>query len=174
MQFFDAFGVDPFKLGAQILNFLLILYLLNRFAFKPLLRIMDERQARIAKGLEDAAAAERDRELASVEREAALVEARREAQAIVARAGKMADDSRAEMITEAKAEADRLVARARAEITAEKDKAVAELRTQVADLALAAAGKLVRSEMNADTQRRRVEEFLAETPSGAGRRATRN
>ena len=101
MEFFTAFGVDWFKLGAQIVNFLVILYLLNRFAFKPLLVRMDERAARISKGLEDAEAAERDRALASAEREAAVAEGRKEAQAMIARATKIAEDSRAEIVTAA-------------------------------------------------------------------------
>jgi len=80
MAFFGAFGVDLFKLAFQIINFLLILYLLNRFLFKRVLALLDERQERISKGLEDAEAAARDRELARAEREAALDEARKEAE----------------------------------------------------------------------------------------------
>src|SRR5437667_1044736 len=166
MAFFGAFGVDLFKLAFQILNFLLVLYLLNRFVFKRVLALMDERQARIAKGLEQAEAAARDRELARAEREAALDEARSEAQAMLARATKIAEDSRAEIVAAARAEAEKVTARARDEITAEKEKALAELRAHVADLALDAAGKLVRAQMSGPTQRRLVEEFLAEVPAG--------
>jgi F-type H+-transporting ATPase subunit b len=162
MAFFGAFGVDVFKLAFQIINFLLILYLLNRFLFRRVLTLLDERQERISKGLEDAEAAARDRELARAEREAALDEARKEAQAMIARATKIAEDSRTEIVAEAKAEAEKVAARAAAEITAEKERALGELRTQVADMALQAAGKLVGAEMNAPTQRRLVEEFLAE------------
>ena len=162
MAFFDAFGVDLPKLIFQVVNFLLLLYLLNRFLFKPVLKLLDERESRIRKGLEDAEAAARDLELARAEREAALDEARKEAQAMVARANKIAEDSRAEILAEAKAQADKVTARAREEITAEKDKAMAELRATVADLALQAAGRLVRSEMDTPTQRRLVEDFLKE------------
>ena len=162
MAFFGAFGVDLFKLAFQIINFLLILYLLNRFLFKRVLALLDERQERISKGLEDAEAAARDRELARAEREAALDEARKEAQAMIATATKIAEDSRAEIVAAAREEAEKVAARATEEITAEKQRAIAELRSQVADLALEAAGRLVRSEMNAPTQRRLVEEFLAE------------
>jgi F-type H+-transporting ATPase subunit b len=162
MAFFGAFGVDLFKLAFQIINFLLILYLLNRFLFRRVLTLLDERQERISKGLEDAEAAARDRELARAEREAALDEARKEAQGMIARATKIAEDSRVEIVAAAKAEAEKVAARASAEITAEKERALGELRAQVADMALQAAGKLVRSEMNAATQRRLVEEFLAE------------
>jgi F-type H+-transporting ATPase subunit b len=166
MAFFGAFGVDLFKLAFQIINFLLVLYMLNRFLFPRVLALIDERQARIAKGLEQAEAAARDRELARAEREAALDEARSEAQAMISRATKIAEDSRAEIVAAARAEAEKVTARARDEITAEKEKALAELRAHVADLALDAAGKLVRAEMSGPTQRRLVEEFLAEVPAG--------
>jgi len=162
VAFFDAFGVDVPKLIFQVVNFLLLLYLLNRFLFKPVLKLLDERESRIRKGLEDAEAAARDRELAKAEREAALDEARKEAQAMVARANKIAEDSRAEILADAKEQADKVAARAREEITAEKEKAMAELRSTVADLALQAAGRLVRSEMDTPTQRRLVEDFLKE------------
>jgi F-type H+-transporting ATPase subunit b len=162
MAFFGAFGVDLLKLAFQIINFLLILYLLNRFLFKRVLSLIDERQARIAKGLEDAEAAARDRELARAEREAALDEARKEAGAMILRATKIAEDSRAEIVATARAEAEKVAARATADIAAEKERAIAELRAQVADLALQAAGKLVKADMNAATQRRLVAEFLAE------------
>jgi F-type H+-transporting ATPase subunit b len=171
---FEAFGVDLPKLAFQIINFLLLLYLLNRFLFKRAFAYLDERQARISKGLEDAEAAARDRELARAEREAALDEARKEAQAMIARATKIADDSRAEILAEAKAQAEKVTTRATEEINAEKDRAMAELRATVADLALEAASRLVRSEMDSKTQRRLVEEFLTEVAPAPGRKGSRN
>ncbi len=166
MEVLNTFGVDVPKLAFQVINFLLLLYLLNRFFFRRVIALLDERQAKISKGLEDAEAAARDRELARAEREAALDEARKEAQAMIARATKIAEESRGEIVAAARAEAEKVAAKATAEITAEKQRAISELRGQVADLALQAAGKLVGSEMNASMQRRLVEEFLAEvTPT---------
>jgi len=162
VQFFEAFGVDVPKLAFQIINFLLLLYLLNRFLFKRVFDLLDERSSKISKGLEDAEAAARDRELARAEREAAVAEARKEANQMIARANKIAEDTRNEILTSARTEAEKVSTRAREEIVAEKDRAMAEIRGQVADLALAAAGKLVRHEMDDPTQRRLVEEFLAE------------
>ena len=160
--FFEAFSVDVWKLAFQVINFLILLYLLNRFLFKPVLARLDERSAKIGKGLEDAEVAARDRELARAEREAAVAEARKEANEMIARANKIAEDTRNEIVTSARAEAEKVSTRAREEIVAEKDKAMAEIRGQVAELALAAAGKLVRRQMDDPTQRRLVEEFLAE------------
>ena len=166
----EAFDINLVGLVFQVINFVLLLYLLNRFLFKPLLARMDERSEKISKGLEDAESAARDRELARAEREAAVSEARKEAAEMLASANKIATDTRNEILSEARAEAEKLTARARDEITAEKEKAVAELRAQVADLALSAAGKLIRSEMDGPTQRRLVEEFLAEVPADPGAR----
>ena len=174
MQFFEAFGVNPVALLFQVVNFLLLLYLLNRFLFKRVFALLDERRTRISKGLEDAEVAARDRELARAEREAAVEEARKEAASLLANANKIATDTRDEILAKAREDAEKVTERAREEITAEKDKAMAELRAQVADLALEAAGKLVRSDMNATTQRRLVEEFLAETPSGRASAKARN
>lgn len=167
---FEALGIDWLKLAAQLVNFLLLLYLLNRFMFKPLLTRMDERSTKIEQGLEDAEVAARDRELARAEREAAVSEARKEAAEMIARANKIAEDTRNEILAEARSDAEKVTSRAREEIIAEKERAMAELRAQVADLALIAAGKLVRSEMDGATQRRLVEEFLAEVPADAGGR----
>jgi F-type H+-transporting ATPase subunit b len=169
--FFEAFQVDVWKLAFQVINFLILLYLLNRFLFKPVLARLDERSSKISKGLEDAEVAARDRELARAEREAAVAEARKEAAEMLASANKIATDTRNEILTEARAEAEKVTSRAREEIVAEKDRAMAELRAQVADLALAAAGKLVRSEMDGPTQRRLVEEFLAESKAANGKGA---
>lgn len=167
MQFFEAFGVDLPKLAFQVINFLLLLYLLNRFLFKRVFALLDERSARISKGLEDAEAAARDREQARAERQAAVEEARSEAQAMIARANKIAEDTRNEILAAARADSDKVLKRAREEIRAEKEQAMAELRGHVADLALEAAGKLVKAQMDGATQRRLVQEFLAETPAGA-------
>ena len=163
MAFFEAFGVDPWKLGFQIVNFLILLWLLNRFLFKSALQRIDERKQKIDQGFEDAAAAARDRELARAEREAALSEARLESEALVARAAKTAEATSAEILAEARASAEQLLTRARDEIAAEKERALAEIRGEVADLALDAAGKLVEAEMDGPTQRRLVEQFLSES-----------
>jgi F-type H+-transporting ATPase subunit b len=171
-EFFSAFDINLVGLVFQVINFLLLLYLLNRFLFKPLLARMDERSAKIEKGLEDAETAARDRELARAEREAAVSEARKEAAEMLARSNKIAEDTRNEILTEARSESEKVTQRAREEINAEKEKAMAELRATVADLALEAAAKLVRTQMDSGTQRRLVEDFLKEVTPDASRKAS--
>jgi F-type H+-transporting ATPase subunit b len=122
----------------------------------------------VEQGLADAEQARSDRESAESERLATLQEARREANDILARAQKVAQDSRDADIAATKAELERLRERATAEIDAEKQRAISELRGEVADLALAAASRVVGETISTDRERRLVEEFLAETGSASG------
>jgi len=134
----------------------------------PLTRMLTERRQRVEQGLADAEQARSDRESAESERLATLQEARREANDILTRAQKVAQDSRDADIAATKAELERLRERATAEIDAEKQRAISELRGEVADLALAAASRVVGETISTDRERRLVEEFLAETGSASG------
>lgn len=143
-------------------NFLLFFAVLWTYGFKPITGMLEQRRTRIAEGLRDAETARRDREKAEAERATVIQEARREAGDIVGRAQKAAQDLREADLTATREELDRLRERAAAEIEAEKQRAIADLRAEVADLALAAAGKVVGESMTSERHRRIVEEFLAE------------
>ena len=160
--------INFFWIIVSALNFIVLLLLLYVFAFGPISRLLEERRARIEQGLRDAEQARRDREAAEAERLAALQEARREASEILARAQKVAQEVRDADIAATKAELERMRERATAEIEAEKQRAIADLRAQVADLALAAAGKVVGETLNTARERRLVEEFLSETGASNG------
>ncbi len=163
----EALGISGFALLAQIVNFVIILFLLNKLAVGPVTRILAERRARIEQGIKDAEQARTDREQADQERVNALQEARREANEILARAQRVAQETREQDIAATRAELERMRERATSEIEAEKQRALIDLRTEVVDLALAAAGKVVGETMTGERQRRLVEEFLAEAPTVA-------
>jgi len=162
------FQINIFQVVIAAVNFVVFLVLLWQFAFKPVAAMLAERRERIEQGLRDAEQAKRDRETAEQERIAALTEARREANDILARAQKVAQETRDADIAATRAELERMRTRATDEIEAEKGRALAELRSEVAELALQAAGRVVRETMTDQRQRRLVEEFLAEpTPDAA-------
>ena len=160
--------INLFWIIVAALNFLILFVILATVAFGPLRRMLDERRERIEQGLKDAEQARHDRESAETERLAALQEARREANDILARAQKVAQDSRDADIAATKAELERLRQQAATEIDSEKQRAIAEIRTEVVDLALRAAGRVVGETMNDDRQRRLVDEFLAEAAPATG------
>jgi F-type H+-transporting ATPase subunit b len=163
------FQINLFQVVIAAANFVIFLVLMWQFAFKPIAAMLAERKQRIEQGLRDAEQAKKDRESAETDRLAALTEARREANDILARAQKVAQETRDADIAATREELDRMRTRATDEIAAEKSRALAELRSEVADLALQAAGRVVRETMTDQRQRRLVEEFLADPTQGAGR-----
>jgi F-type H+-transporting ATPase subunit b len=164
---------NGFWIVVAAVNFLFFLVVVQRFAFGPVSKMLGDRQARIEQGLKDAEQARADRENAEQERLTKISEARREANDILAKAQKIAQETRDADIAATREELERLRARATEEIAAEKNRALGELRAEVADLALAAAGKVVHETMTGERQRRLVEEFLAEpgvaVPGGSGK-----
>jgi len=162
------FQINLFQVIIAAANFLIFLAIIWAFAFKPISKLLADRKARIEEGLRDAEQARRDRESAEAERLVALQEARREANDILARAQKVAQDSREADIAATKAELERMRERAAAEIDAEKQRAIGELRTEVADLALRAASRVVGETMTSERERRLVQDFLAESGTASG------
>jgi F-type H+-transporting ATPase subunit b len=154
----------------QIIAFIMFLWLLNRFAMKPLLRMLDARAERINESMQAADRIERD--LAETQRrnQEALDEARREAQSIVARSREAGEELLTRAREEATAQRERELERARQQIRAETQQAKDELRREVADLAVLAAGRIVHKELDQTTHLALIQETLAE--AGNGRPAT--
>jgi F-type H+-transporting ATPase subunit b len=147
---------------AQLVIFLLVLGVLYRLAWGPLLRILNERRARIAQGVEATQKAIQELEAAERERQAKLEEARREAQTILDRIAKQGEDLRKELEVKAREQAEALIAKARAEIQQERQKAVQDLRSQVADLAVMAAGRIIGESLDAKKHRELIERTIEE------------
>lgn len=163
-------SINFFWVIVAALNFLLFLAIVWRFGFDPIANILAQRKARIDQGLADAEQARKDRDAGVAERDRAIREARREAADLIARAQEAAQDLRDADIAATREELQRLHERATADIQAQRDRALADLRAQVADLALAAAGKVVGETMTDARQRRLVEEYLRErAATGEGR-----
>jgi F-type H+-transporting ATPase subunit b len=154
-------------------NFAIFFMLAWKIVIAPLGERLADRRERIEQGLKDADAARRDREAAADQRQGILNEARREGSEIVQRAQKVADDEREKGVADTQVEIDRMRERAVADIDAERKRALTDVRSQVADLALMAASKVVGETINTDREKRLVDEFLtqvsAEAPSGDAR-----
>jgi len=152
------------------LNFLLFLAIIWRFGFDPIANILAQRKARIDQGLADAEQARKDRDAGVGRARPGRRRGSPRGQRLIATAQKSAQELRDADIAATREELARLHERATADLQAERDRAMADLRAQVADLALAAAGKLVGETMTAARQRRLVEEYLHErAETGEGR-----
>jgi F-type H+-transporting ATPase subunit b len=143
--------------------FFLLLFLIARYLYRPITQVLEARTQRIAEGLRAAEAAVKDREAAEKEYQERLAEARREGQALLDRIAKQGEDLRKQLEVKARAQADGLIAKARTEIQQERDKAVQDLRSQVADLALLAAGRIIGESLDAKKHRELIERAIEET-----------
>jgi F-type H+-transporting ATPase subunit b len=163
----DALGIDLWKLVAQIAAFLVFLVLLWKSGSKPILKTLDERQARVQEGLEAAQKMQEQLQATAARNDEVLAEARQEAQSILAQAREQGDAAIARAREEAGRQSDEYMARAQAALRAETEQARQQLRNEVADLAVLAAGQIVRKELDPKAQADLIEATLSEATSGA-------
>jgi F-type H+-transporting ATPase subunit b len=159
----EALGINLGYIVSQIINFTLLAALLYFVAYKPILRMLDERSERIKKGLDDAELA--SRKAAEMEQvfEQRLAEARKEGQEIIAQATQMSETARQDILETAREESRALVEKAKEEIARERDFAMSELRQQVADLSLTISEKVIGKALDENRQRQLIAEFLEQT-----------
>jgi F-type H+-transporting ATPase subunit b len=157
---------------AEVIAFLLMLWVLAKWAYPPIIRIATEREQKIARALEEA---ERSRQEAAAAREditKQLEEARAQAREIIAQAHKAAVTETEELVRKGRREAEAQIERARSEIAAERDKAIQEIRAQVGALVVLAATKVLGEAIDRKAHARLIDESLAEVDSVDGQRTT--
>ncbi|MBI2528593.1 MAG: F0F1 ATP synthase subunit B [Candidatus Rokubacteria bacterium] len=150
----------------QAINFLLLLFILSKLLYRPLLAKLEERSQAIKKSLDEAQAARAEAQKQREEHAAKLQAAHAEAQAIRDTALKEASDEQRRLVEAARAEAARLVEGARAEMQQDIRRARQELRQEVGDLAVAVAERLIRKSLREEDHRRVVQEALASMERG--------
>ncbi len=145
---------------AQIVNFLILVILLAKFAYKPLVKVLEERQARIAGNI---AAAEQEREAAEALRQdylKQLEDARVHAQSIVDKAAHLAEQTKDEILAAAREESARMIKAAQEESDRQRDKVMEQMKAEMVNLSLAAASKIIEHNLDAETNARLVDDFI--------------
>ena len=161
----ETLGIHFPSLLIYLINFLLVLGILYAFAYKPILRLMDQRADRIRESLE---ASERAREEAASSQEviqAEIVEARREGQRLMDQARETVERYRGEEMDRARQEAEAFVERAKADIQRERDTAIEEVRINFGDLAITAAERVIRSSLDRQAHEELITQVLEEGES---------
>lgn len=150
-----------------VVIFLVLLYVLSKFAFPPILGYAAAREQRIRETLEDAQRQREEAQRLLEEQRAELAEARQQAQQVIAEGKVAADRVKADLVETARAEQQALVERARKEIALESDKAIEALRREAVDLAIAAAAQLIGKRLDSAEDRRLVTEYLEHVNVGS-------
>ncbi|MDH7446403.1 F0F1 ATP synthase subunit B [Aquimarina sp. 2201CG14-23] len=158
--------INDFSFGLffwQILLFVGLLLLLRKFAWKPILEAVNNREEGIKNALESAEAARKEMQNLQADNERILNEARAERDGMLKEARQLKENMIADAKTEAQTEADKIVAQAQATIEREKKAAIADLKSQVAGLSVEIAEKVVRKELaDKDKQLALVESMLGD------------
>jgi F-type H+-transporting ATPase subunit b len=155
-------GIKGWDLAIQLIAFLVFIYLLWRYAFGPITRMLDQRAERVREGVEAAQRMQQEMQATAARNEEVLAEARRQSQDILKQARDQGDAVLARATEEAGKKGDEFLARAQATLRAETEQARQQLRQELADLAVSAASRIVKKELDPATQTRLIEETLAE------------
>ncbi|MCE3027935.1 MULTISPECIES: F0F1 ATP synthase subunit B [Salinicola] len=146
----------------QAIAFAVFVWFCMKYVWPPVMQALQERQKKIADGLDAASRATRDLEVAQEKAEETLKESKEQAQQILEQANKRANQIVEEARDNARAEGERIIAGARSEIDQEINRAKEELRAQVALLAVAGAERILESSIDESKHRELVDKLAAE------------
>ena len=159
---FSSLGISLPLLLAFVINFIILLILLRKFLYRPVLKMLDERTQKVKESMDWAEAIKRDYEQAKVEVQKQIEKGRQEAQAIIAQAVQKGETLKEEARREASGQAKVIVEKARAELEAERDRMVEDLRKEFVSLLILASEKVIRQTLDKEKQSRLIEETLAQ------------
>ena len=168
----DALGIQAGQLITQLLAFLILVFLLWRFAYRPIVTALDQRSERVRTSMEQADRIERQLAETESRNQEILAEARREAQQIVAQAREVGDRQIAQAREAAREAGEKQLEQSLAQLRAEEQRAKQELRQQYADLVIRAASRVVRQELDPQKHLQLIENTLREADQDTSRRAS--
>jgi len=150
------------ELIAGVIAFAIVFFFIYLWAVPAINRGLEQRQAAVAGEIEGAEAAKAEAESLLADYKAQLAESKAEGARIVEEAREAADRMKADMTAKAEAEADQIRAKARDEAAAEKGRALAEAKTQVGDISVDLAGRIVGESLDADAHQALIDRYLAD------------
>ncbi len=159
-------GVNTGDILFQLLAFIVLLFLLRKYAWGPLMGIMKKREEHISNEINEAEKSRKEAQSYLDEQTAALKEARKEAQALIEAAKKQGEQQGEDILRAAREEANRMKESALSEIDREKEQAVQTLRNEVATLSVQIASKVITKELDEQAQQKLVNDYLKEVGEG--------
>mgnify|MGYP001343923072 FL=1 len=152
--------LDPGLFVWTIITFMVLFFVLAKFAWKPLMKMLQEREEMIRDSLDDAEKAKTELEHLNEESEAIMTKARAEAQTILANGKAAAEKVKEDTISKAKEQAIKILEKTEKQIQIEKDKAIIDIKQEVVNLSLSVAKKLINKNLNDADNKSLIEETL--------------
>ncbi len=159
----EGLGISLPTLIAQIISFVILLVILTLFAYKPIIKMFDERARKIKESVDEVQKVKEQAAEAEGEFKKKIEAASKEGQEVIARAMRTGEEARQRAQQEAKQEAQVLVEKARSEIQRERNEAIGELRQEFADLTIVAAEKVIGKSLDKEAHRQIIEQVLDES-----------
>lgn len=161
----EGIGINLPLLIAFVVNFVILFALLSIVAYKPILKKLEERQAKIKESMDQAEKIRQETARSEEEIKAHLEKARKEGQNVIAQATQIGEKLKEEAKQGARQEAESLIDKARGEIQRERDKSMEELRAEFADIAILAAEKVINETLDKKKHKKIIDEVLKESSS---------
>jgi F-type H+-transporting ATPase subunit b len=159
----SGLGINVWFLATQIVNFLILLLILYFFAYKPVMKMLDERSRKIRESMDEVQKVKEKAAQTEEEFKKKIDAASKEGQEVIARAMRTGEEARQRAQLEAKQEAQGLVEKARVEIQRERDETISELRQEFADLTVVAAEKVIGQSLDKNAHRQIIDQVLDES-----------
>ena len=159
----SGLGIEAPVLITQLVSFILLFVILRFVAYKPLLKMLDERAKRVKESLEQAELVKAQSLRSEEEVKKQIQAASQQGQEIILRATQTSDEIRAGAQGQAKKEAEELIEKARQAIKAERESAVDEIRQEFADLTVLAAGKVIGQTLDKQSHKALIDKVLQES-----------
>ncbi len=156
--------IDPGLIVWTIITFSILLVILRMIAWGPIIKMLQEREGKIKKSLEEAEKARREAETMIAKNSDMMAQAERESQELVRRAKETAEKLKGELTEQGKTEAAKMIAAAKKEIENEKNTAMSQLKNEIAEMAVQAAGKVIGAALDADRHKKIVDDFIKQMP----------
>lgn len=157
----SGLGINAIAFLSQLISFGIVFFILWKYGFPAIIKILDQRQAVIREGVENAEKAKRDLAEASERAEQVLADARRQAQQTIEQASKNAQQEANRIIEDARASAEQVTQQQIARIQQEANRARNDLNRFVVNLSINAASKVISRSVDSNDNRRLVEEFVS-------------
>lgn len=156
--------INPGLIIWTVITFIFLLVILRKFAWKPLLHALETREENIRKSIERAETAVQDAEQLLAQNKKHLAEAEEKSQKLIREGHELGEKLKSEIVTTAHQQSRQLVEQAKLEIEREKEAALTRLRSEIADLAIRVAGKIINENLDEHRHKKIVDNFLDEMP----------
>ena len=154
--------VNPGLIFWTVVTFLILLFILKKVAWKPILSALDQREASIRESIEKAEKAKSDAQKILDENKANLARAEDESRKLIEQSREYAEKMKNQILMEGKEQSKKIIEDAAAEIERKKDAAFSELKNQIADIALQAAEKLLSEKLDPQTHKKITDKYIDE------------